>query len=256
MTDKQDLQNLLKEINSIDEADIKKPAIPFEIYIYEAERLYTRASEDLPKLTAINMPANLIDNLRMRTNALRKAQLNWVELNNDKKKANADWKAAKPELLKLHKELIQSFQFAFRNNEVAMQKLSKIKKGNSMDDMLMDLCSLSVLGKDNSKLLEAINFDLSLLDRAAETSERMAKVKANKNGRLYFQDDMLVIRNKAYTLLKECVDEVRKYGQFAFADQPNIAQAYASKYRREKKREYLKKCKLNKSDTKNEPSTP
>ncbi|MCY1636467.1 hypothetical protein [Marinifilum sp. D737] len=63
MTNEQNLQNLLDEINAIDKANIKKPAIPFEIYIYGAELMHTRATEDLPKLTAIHMPTNHVDKL-------------------------------------------------------------------------------------------------------------------------------------------------------------------------------------------------
>lgn len=246
MSDTQDLQQLMPEINAIDNAGIKKSSIPYEIYIYEAERLHTRASEDLPTLCSINMPSELLDRLLLRTNALRRAQLNWIELNNDKKIAKQEWQAAKPQFLKLHKDLIQNFQFAFRNDKSLLQQLNEINKGNSYANLSMNLNTLSVLGKDNKKLLEAINFDISLLDHAAEESDRMSKLRGKVEGRIYVQDEMQLIRNKAYTLLKECVDKVREYGKFAFRDHPEVKEAYASKYKRERMREYRKKLKLEK----------
>lgn len=75
--------------------------------------------------------------------------------------------------------------------------------------MIMDLGSLAVLSKTNPELLEEINFDLTLLDQAAEESERMAKLRANVSGCMYVPDNMLLIRNKAYTLHKQVVDEIR-----------------------------------------------
>ena len=156
MADTQDLEKLMPEINAIDNADIKKSSIPYEIYIYEAERLHTRATEDLPVLTSINMPVELIDKLLIRINALRRAQLNWIELNNDKKMANQEWQVEKPRFLKLHKDLIQNFQFAFRNDKSLLQRLNEINRGNSYADLSMDLNTLSILGKDNKKLLEDI----------------------------------------------------------------------------------------------------
>ena len=244
MTDEQDLQNLLEEINAIDDSDIRKCYIPFEIYIYEAERLHTRATEDLQKLRAINMPEDLLSKLRSRTNALRSAQLIWTEQGNSKKKAREDWEAVKPEFLKLYTDLIQHFQFAFRNDKSLLLKLSKIKKGNSFADLSMNLSTLSVLGKENADLLTAINFDLSRLNRAAEGAKIVGRLRGNINGKMYFKDDKLVTRNKAYTLLKACVDEIRNYGQFAFRDQIDIAKAYSSIYRREKQKEYRKRIKM------------
>ncbi len=255
MVDQESLQNLLPEINAIDDFKIKKCDIPLEIYIYEAERLHTRASEDLPKLLAINMHEILLDKLHARTNALRRAQLNWIEQGNKKKNAKQEWKAAKPEFLKFRTELIQNLQFAFRNDNSLLQKLAEIKQGNSNPDLVMDLAKLAVLGKENTSALEAINFELSLLDHAAEEAERMAKLLANINGRMYFKDDNLIIRNKAYSLLKECVDEIRAYGQFAFRDQADIAKAYSSNYRREKQKEYKKNIKANASTPKVKIST-
>ncbi|BAX81145.1 hypothetical protein ALGA_2840 [Labilibaculum antarcticum] len=75
----------------------------------------------------------------------------------------------------------------------------------------------------------------------------MAALRGQINGRMYFEDDQLTIRNKAFTLLKECVDEIRSYGQFAFRDDADIAKSYSSKYRREKQQEYRKNCKMDKS---------
>ncbi len=128
MEDKLDLQNLLQEINAIDKADIKKPSMPYQIYIYEAERLHTRATEDLAMLQAINMPEDLLSKLLSRTNAFRRAQLNWIEQSNEKKQAQNEWKTAEPEFKKLRSDLIKSFQFAFRKHENLLDKLSKIKK--------------------------------------------------------------------------------------------------------------------------------
>ena len=52
MSVQSDLEILLNEINAIANKDVKHCYIPFEIYIYEAERLHTRATEDLYELSA------------------------------------------------------------------------------------------------------------------------------------------------------------------------------------------------------------
>lgn len=240
MSDQADLEILLDEINAIANEHIKHCDMPFEIYIYEAERLHTRATEDLSKLSAINMPVGLIDKLHTRTKALSRAQLNWVEQSNQKKEAMQEWKTAEPEFKKLRIELIKYFQFAFRKNKNLLDKLEHIKKGNSYADMILDLTNLSVLGKTSPELLEEINFDLTLLDKAAEESKRMGNLRAHIGGRMYVKDDKLIIRNKAFTLLKECVDEIRSYGKFAFRDKPETVKAYQSQHHCKRNAEYYK----------------
>lgn len=243
-----DLEILLDEINAIANKDTKYCYIPYEIYIYEAERLHTRATEDLTELSAINMPVDLIDKLLARTKAMNRAQLNWLEQSNRKKEAMQEWKAAEPEFKKLRTELIKYYQFAFRKDKNLLDKLEHIKKGNSYADLIMDLTNLSVLGKNNSDLLKEINFDLGLLDKATEESERMTKLRGRVGGRMYVKDEKLTIRNKAFTLLKECVDEIKSYGKFAFRDKPDIVKAYTSNYRREKQKEYRKRIQMEVSE--------
>ncbi len=255
MSDQSDLEILLDEINAITNKDVKHCDIPIEIYIYEAERLHTRATEDLPKLSAINMPDDLIDKLHTRTKALNRAQLNWVELIGEKKQAMANFKAETPALLKLRKYLIDNMQFAFRNDKELLKKVRDIKKGNSLADTTFDLALLAHLGKSNAEAMQAINFDLSLCDKATEEYERISNLLAIKDSKMYVPDNMLLIRNKAFTLLKECIDEVRSYGQFAFNDNPDIVKAYSSNYRREKQRKYRKRLKMDEPNHENDTST-
>ncbi|WP_421920195.1 hypothetical protein [Marinifilum sp.] len=245
MSDTKYLEQLMPEINSILDADIKKPSIPYEIYIYEAERLHTRATEDLPALLAINMPKELLDELYARTMAFRRAQLDWTEKSNEKKEVRAAWKKALPEFKKLRLDLIRTFQFAFRKDKNLSEFIAKIKKDQSHADISMNLYQLAKLGEHNSQLLEAINFDFSILEHTKKEHKRMSNLLSEVHSLMHVDNSKLSVRNKAFSLLKECVDEVRCYGRFAFANQSNLAKAYSSEYRREKQREYQKSKKQN-----------
>ncbi|MFA9370109.1 MAG: hypothetical protein ACERIH_00155 [Labilibaculum antarcticum] len=249
MSDQADLEILLDEINAIANENTKHCDMPFEIYIYEAERLHTRATEDLAELSAVNMPVGLIDELHARTKALSRAQLNWVELTGEKKQAMTNFKAETPALLKLRKCLIDNMQFAFRNDKDLLKKIRDIKKGNSLTNIIFDLALLARLGKSNAKTLQAINFDLSLCDKATSEYERISKLQAIKDSKMYVPDDMLLIRNKAFTLLKQVVDEIRSYGKFAFRDNPEIVKAYQSQHHCKRNAEYYKNKKNSSSQS-------
>ncbi|MUP37773.1 hypothetical protein [Labilibaculum euxinus] len=249
MSDQSDLEILLDEINAIANENIKHCDMPFEIYIYEAERLHTRATEDLSKLSAVNMPVGLIDKLHTRTKALSRAQLNWVELTGEKKQAMTNFKAETPALLKLRKHLIDNMQFAFRNDKDLLKKIRDIKKGNSLASIIFDLALLARLGKSNVEALQAINFDLSLCDKATEEYERISSLLAVKDSKMYIPDEMLLIRNKAFTLLKQVVDEIRRYGKFVFRDKPGIVKAYQSEHHCKRNAEYYNNKKNNSSQS-------
>ena len=49
--------------------------------------------------------------------------------------------------------------------------VNKIKEGSGDNDMIHDLANVVVFGKVNIPLLEATNFDLILLDKAAKLSD-------------------------------------------------------------------------------------
>ena len=70
--------------------------------------------------------------------------------------------------------------------------------------MIQDLSDLSVLGKANQPLLAAMNGE-----RAENNSAK-------------------TIRDKAYTLLKKAVDEIREAGKYVFWKNPDRLKGYYS----------------------------
>ena len=111
--------------------------------------------------------------------------------------------------------------------------------------MIKDLKDLSVLGKSNTRLLEAIKFDLTLLDKAAQTSGEMALLldEMYRDSDLEKRSEAKKIRDQAYTHLKEAVDEIRETGRYVFRHDKKHVRAYASVYRRRIKRKQKKKPK-------------
>jgi hypothetical protein len=100
--------------------------------------------------------------------------------------------------------------------------------------MIKDLNDLSILGKDNTRLLEAINFDLSLLDKAAQTSREMAVLldEMDRDRERDKHSEAKKIRDQAYTHLKEAVDEILETGRYVFRQDKRRSRKYASEYRR------------------------
>ena len=240
MSDQQNLLDHLEEIKAVSEEKIVYCDIPYNVFINEAEALHTRATIDLPLLTPYNFTEEKLGRLLSLTGALRTAQSNWEAQKSDKQKAIDLWNEKAPEMIEFRDDLIAHMEFAFRSDESLLLKLKDIKEGSSRADTVQDLASLAVLGKENPDLLTAINFDATWLDKAATMADEMGSLLGDINGRMYFEDDIKLIRDKAYTICKEIVDDVRSYGKFVFRKNNGKLKAYTSKYSRERSLEYRK----------------
>jgi hypothetical protein len=241
MSDKKDLLDHLDVIKAVPKEQMKYCDMPIGIYLQECEKLHTRASADLPNLTAVGMTAELLAKLLPYTGALRTAESNWAELNTVRDDAKEAWKAEWPAFIEFRNDLIENMDFAYRNSEPLLKRLAIIKDGDSQADAVQDMTNLSVLGKANLAPLEAIYFDATLLNKAAEDADRMGGLLGAVNGEMYVEDEIKVIRDQAFTLTKQVVDEIRKYGRFVFRNDPKIAKSYSSKYSRDKSSAYRRK---------------
>ena len=241
MSDQQDLLDHLDEIKAVIKEEIKQCDMPIGIYLHECENLHTRVNIDLSKLTAVGMNPVLLTNLLAYTGAARTAQSNWEELNTVREDAKEAWKAAWPTFIEFRDDLIDNMDFAYRKDDVLLKKLTAIKEGDSHADAVQDMANLSVLGKANLSPLEAIHFDVALVDKAAEEADKMGGLLGAVNGHMYVDDEIKVIRDKSYTLLKSVVDEIRNYGRFVFRKDAEHVRSYSSKYSRDKSSAYRRK---------------
>jgi hypothetical protein len=245
----------LEVISTIEDSRIKKPHhIPVPIYIKEASFLYEWAKDDKEPLTAAGLDPELIEDLPQRCGVLREAESRWKNQRGNMNKSARKWKKQSPGAYDLRKNLLASFLYAFRKHPGLLKKVRAISPIGSHARMIEDLNDLSLLGKDNTRLLEAINFDLSLLDKAAQTSKKMAVLLDEKDRERERErgepSEAKKIRDQAYTHLKEAVDEILEAGKFVFRQNKKRLRKYASAYRRNTTSKKKKKPK--KKTTKNE----
>jgi hypothetical protein len=152
---------------------------------------------------------------------------------------------------------VADFRYALRRQPNLMLPFKSSSKKKSHAKMIQDLNDLSVLGKGNSPLLEAIRFDMSLLDKAAQISKEIAALLAQT---IASREELRVagrIRNQAYTHLKEAVDQIRQAGQYAFRGNKERLRGYRSAHLRQAKlRQTLNPKKKKEAPPSTPPSTP
>lgn len=206
--------------------------MPIEIYIQEAENLYNWCLADQVELTAKNLSWELVTDVPVRSGALREAESRWQKKYQSEEAAEKSWNLKAPIAYDLRNNLVDDFRFAFRNEEKLAKKVRSIAAGRTHADMIQDLNDLSVLGKGYPQFLEAINFDMALLEQAALMSAEMAALLAVVVGDRAAAGEAKKIRDQAYTHLKEAVDKIYAYGQYVFRDNEERRKRYFSDYLR------------------------
>lgn len=221
---------LLPLIQAIHPAGVLIPNMPVAVFIQEAEYLCHWCTDDQQALIRVGLDWELVNTLPARSRACSQAQALWMKDSNSHPKAMRDWKEQSPAAFALRDQMIHSFRFAFRRHENLLTTVDEIAEGNTNSDLVQDLNDLSVLGKDNLDLLTAINFETELLYAAALLAESTANLLAAMNSEHKKGRESMIIRNKAYTYLKQAVDEIRVCGKFAFRHNPERQKGYASEY--------------------------
>lgn len=230
MSSTSDYNDLLPVIQAIPTSDVLSSTIPIDVYVQEVENLWHWCQDDQIALVNASLDWSLVTSLPARAGACREAQSIWVKERNMRQEAEQLWKNEAPAAFNLRDELLHTFRFAFRKDAGLITRLDEIEQGNTNSDMVQDLNDLSVLGKAHLDLLALINFNPATLDQAAVTADRMADILGATNGERKEVSESMIIRDKAYTFLKQAVDEVRECGKFVFWRNPDRYKGYVSDF--------------------------
>lgn len=220
----------IANILSVDDSKTVKLKMPQKNAASEGQELSIVLEEDNDALIARGMNPEFVNELPVRIAAFTYAaalyELDVQNVSDIKLK----WEEKKEKGYKLKKKLITEMEFAFRNNPLALMKLKEIKNGKGHRDMLLDLLELEILGRDFPDDLNKTDFDTALLDEAKALHEEVTLSFAEMRVRDNKINETLIIRDKAYTWLKEIMDEVRAYGKFVFHDNPERQKRYISEF--------------------------
>jgi len=214
---------------------IVSPTIPVDISVGEAGQLHQYVSEDKPELLAKGLSEDLIEQLIPRAKFLQNKQSEWTAVYQSALSNTQEWEEKIEEGRLLQRELKNDFQFAYRKHPAILKKLNQILDGSGNMDLIQDLSDYPVFAQQHPEPLEAILFDTAKTERAKQVSleltDLMNKVDGVKNSK---NRPEKLMRDRAYTYLKQLVDEIRAYGKYAFWDNEEKQQRYSSEYIRSK----------------------
>ncbi|MDY6934062.1 MAG: hypothetical protein SVZ03_07555 [Spirochaetota bacterium] len=236
MSNVEDYKQKIEEIQAIGDDEIRSPSnIPVDIFLQEAENLYHWCQEDKEELTANGLDWELVLDVPARCGALREAQSKWITSRFSQEEAQKRWAEDSPQAYDMRNEFLHSFRFAYRRLPDLLGRVNAIAHGYGHADMIQDLNDLSVLGKDNPEPLERINFDMTLLDKAADMADRMSDLLGVTTVERADSSESIKIRNKAYTHLRYAIDEIRAFGLYVFWRDEARYKGYTSEYNRKRR---------------------
>ncbi|WP_340154109.1 hypothetical protein [uncultured Marivirga sp.] len=227
---KENFETLKGTIEAIEPADTKIPNMPVDVYVQEASDLQEWSNEDQAQLVEVGVPQAYFDEMEERIGALRYAQSVWNKDRYTMEEAQQEWEEISPQAYDLKNEIEHSFRYAFRKRPDLLNKVSGIEQGTSDSDMVQDLSDLATLGNANLPLLTAISFDEAKLDQAANQATELSVLLAKANGERKEEGSPKITRDKAYTYLKQVVDEIYQAGKYLFWKDEGKLEGYSSRY--------------------------
>lgn len=241
MSNSADFIALQAEIEAFPEDELKNCSMPMATYFSEAETLEKVALEDKEKLVKAGLEPEKVEKLGTLTGAAREAQSLWKADRFSKADAQEQWDAQEEGACDLIDECLHAFTYGYRNDEHLMGRVADIEEGTGQADMVQDLNDIAVLGREHPEPLEAIGFDMTLIDAAAEMAAEMADLLARKDS-ASDKNERRIIRDKAFSLLKMVVDDIYACGQYVFWKDKERCEMYSSAYRKAyNKKRYRKK---------------
>jgi len=235
MTETTTTKTIEELVMEIPKEDIVQPTIPVKITIGEAADLHRYATEDKEFLIAKGLTEEMIEDLSPRAKFLQDKQSEWNAVYQTALTNTQAWEGKIDEANLLQRELKNDFQFALRNNNDALLKLRNITEGSGNTDLMQDMSDYPKLATEFSSELEAIKFDNTKLLRANELSHELYDLRDKVDGaKSSSKREEKIIRDKAYTYLKQLVDEIRAYGKYAFWNDEKMQKRYSSDYLRKK----------------------
>lgn len=232
MSNSEDFAAKQAEIEAIPADQVKSPGLPIDVFLQEAENTVQWCQQDKDKLTAAGLDWTLVDDVPVRCGALRQAESLWFKERFSREEAEKEWSEKSPQAYDLRNQLLHDFRFAYRKDSDLAGRVSQIAEGSGHADMIQDLNDLAELGKANPDQLTAIGFDATLLDTAATMSDEMAELLSRATSDRAGDNQARVTRDKAFTLLKQAIDEIRECGQYVFWHDAQRYKGYISQYHR------------------------
>ncbi|MDG5816774.1 hypothetical protein QA601_16880 [Chitinispirillales bacterium ANBcel5] len=219
---------------------LRRPDMPVDVSAHEARVTVLLLRQDEEKLKSIGYDTTITDRIEEAAGTFSVAEAKLTAILGDQLEAVKIWKKHRDEGYDLRDQVLDALKFACREDDDAMEKLKPFPRRPKQEIMILNLHFLSELGKKYQHHLKKMNFDMKVIEKCKTFGDKLSHLYASA----YSAErpcQMRVIRNKAFTLMKELMAQAREYVTYLFKKNSTHIKQYSSQYRRNKYRYNKKK---------------
>lgn len=210
--------------------EVLEPSVPVEEYSMMGTNLAHRAGKDETDLVGAGLDVGRIRFLRDAAYALRHAQGQWDSVRYNGSDAAQQLSRMLPKGRDMVARLLHVLTYALQGEPRALRNVRRLREGGSKADLVQDLVSLVNLCRRYEALVTAAGFNMNEVDEAIKLSAELSRVNAEANDQASVSNHYKAMRDRAYTVLKKAMDEVRACGQFVYWRDPARLKPYTDSY--------------------------
>jgi hypothetical protein len=241
MSNEEGLPLIKSLLDGTDVNNLRVVEIPIRPLIQIAENLYERGTRDSDLLQKYNYDISKLKIIPELCNQLRDKSADFFDVRFDQSKSQKEFLKMREIADDLIYSCLAFFDVAFYGNSELMTKVSQIRAGGSHADSIQDLVDIKKVAENNKELLDKVGFDFSVLDQIPEMASKMANMLAKSTADNSESPVQRVARDKVYTVLRDLLDELVRYGRLATRDNLKIQAQYNISYRPAKRKAKEKK---------------
>ena len=217
-------------IEGINSESIVPLNMPYEEAVHEGERVAALAQKygDFLRKSAID--PELLKTVTGRAGAFAYTVSMADIFRKGGQDNNQKWQERKKVAYNLRRKIQKILLYVFRRDEGTKKRIAKVMGGRGDLDMIKDLLSYYQLAMEKGDDIRKANIDMDIFLQAsslhAELTELVTFIAIDPDSINMAQQTCL----KAWTFLKEALDEIYEAGRIVFMDEPEIEELFYSDY--------------------------
>jgi hypothetical protein len=173
-----ELKTLLDSIKAMPSSVAKDIDVPLRPFLQIAGRVCEAGIRDSLDLQKCKYDIAKLQPIALHIKALTELSAIYNDVQFDQPDTQKAFVTLREEAERICSEILSAMDYAFSADENLMGKISKIREGNSIADLIQDLVDAKVICENNLSLLQQINFDETLLEQAQTVSSQLADLLA------------------------------------------------------------------------------
>lgn len=234
-------EQMKSTIEAFPSAKTRTPAMPLRELAKLADYAASLAQKHQVNLVKAKFDYSKVNTLIALNGGFRHISSAWQDVKFDKPETSQLWKEKQAEAEMVFFELVEALKLVYFNDENMLEKIRAILEGGSIADSIQDLNDIVYLVNQNpQKLYDETELTPEIVAKAAVLATELGQIYANAKIDSSSSSEELMLRNKAYTMVEDLIDEIERRGRYAYRNEQRTAVLFSFTYhpiKRKKKEE-------------------